>query len=169
MKHFVCFCVSTGSSPNTSLLSDQKGLWYTAPVLCHTAQCLLGNNLTSCARHIQAMCRGRGGREKKKRRWEGEREGREWWDKEAREKWEAERSGRERERTQSIQQSRLYHVIACQLRFKNKAFERPSRATVQSMLWKCLPRCHWHVPHGCTKHNQSLCEHVTWMTPALSL
>lgn len=98
MKHFVCFCVSTGSSPNTSLLSDQKGLWYTAPVLCHTAQCLLGNNLTSCARHIQAMCRGGGGREKKKRRWEGEREGREWWDKEAREKWEAERSGRERER-----------------------------------------------------------------------
>lgn len=26
MKHFVCFCLSTGSSPNTSLLSDQKGL-----------------------------------------------------------------------------------------------------------------------------------------------
>lgn len=26
MKHFVCFCLSTGSSSNTSLLSDQKGL-----------------------------------------------------------------------------------------------------------------------------------------------
>lgn len=26
MKHFVCFCLSTSSSPNTSLLSDQKGL-----------------------------------------------------------------------------------------------------------------------------------------------
>ena len=25
MKHFVCFCLSTGFSPNTSLLSDQKG------------------------------------------------------------------------------------------------------------------------------------------------
>lgn len=26
MKHFVCFCLDTGSSSNTSLLSDQKGL-----------------------------------------------------------------------------------------------------------------------------------------------
>lgn len=109
MKHFVCFCLSTGFFPNTSLLSEQKGpaifdvvcerervregaerggggsviQWYTAPVLCHTAQCLLGNNLTSCARHIQAMSRegARGGRkEKKKGEWgmEGEEiEGRE--------------------------------------------------------------------------------------------
>lgn len=86
MKHFVCFCLSTGSFLNTSLLSDQKGpaifdvvcgemgrgrgrgrrsviRWYTAPVRCHTAQCLLGNNLTSCARHIQAMSR-EGGKER---------------------------------------------------------------------------------------------------------
>lgn len=68
--------------------------WYTAPVLCHTAQCLLGNNLTSCARHIQAMSR-EGGKEKGGRGGkEGEEiEDREWWDKEAREKREAEGSG----------------------------------------------------------------------------
>lgn len=105
MKHFVCFCLSTGSSSNTSLLSDQKGpaifdvvcrggwgvgggigsvsSWYTAPTLCHTAQCLLGNNLTSCARHIQARRRkgSWGGREKG-----GGAERKEWWDKETGEK-----------------------------------------------------------------------------------
>lgn len=78
----------------------------------------------------------------------GKREkGREWWDKEAREKW-----GREGGGAQSIQQSCLYHVIACQLRFKNEAFQRPSRATVQSMLWKCLPRCDWRASHSSTKY-----------------
>lgn len=162
MKHFVCFCVSTGSSPNTSLLSDQKGLWYTAPVLCHTVQCLLGNNLTSCAQHIQAMSREEGGRRgKKKWRQEGERQ------RVMGQRGEGEvRLGGGG--PQSIQQSCLYHVIACQLRFRNEACERSSRATVQSMLWKCLPRRHWRASHSSTKYKPPFCEWVVRMTPALS-
>lgn len=62
---------------------------------------------------------------------------------------------------QSIQHPCLYHVITCQHKFKNKAFERPSRATVRSILWKCLPRPHWRVSWGYIKHDPPLREPVT--------
>lgn len=102
--------------------------------------------------------RGGGGRRDRRQRVMGQRgEGKE----RGRGKWECERESERRERTQSIQQPRLHHVIACQHRFKNKAFERPSRATVWSMLWKCWPRCHWHASHGRSKHNRPLRERVT--------
>lgn len=85
----------------------------------------------------------------------GEEEERDWG------KWECEQESERRERTQSIQQPRLHHVIACQHRFKNKAFEKPSRAPVWSMLWQCWPRCHWQASHGRSKHNRPLCDRMT--------
>lgn len=64
----------------------------------------------------------------------------------------------------SIQHPCLYHVITCQNRFKNKAFERPSRAPVQSIVWQCLPRPHWRVSPGHIKHDLPLREPVTHTT-----
>lgn len=186
MKHFVCFCVSTGSSPNTSLLSDQKGLAI-FDVVCgescggggereaeevSSSDIQLRSSVTqrsvcweiiwhlvldTSRRWVEKEGRkkeaGEGGRRDRRQRVMGQRgKGEE----RGRGKWEC-----ERERTQSIQKPRLHHVIACQHRFKNKAFERPSRATVWSMLWKCWPRCHWHASDGHSKRNRPLCDRMT--------
>lgn len=112
-----------------------------------TRLCLLGNNLTS---QSQMMTRWRGGEE-----------GREWWQ---RERKKRRRGGGGEGR--SIQYPCLYHVITCQHRFKNKAFERASRAIARSILWKCLPRPHWHVSRGYIKHNPPLREPVTHTPPS---
>lgn len=106
--------------------------------------CLLGNNLTS---QSQMMTRWRWGKE-----------GREWWQRERKKRRRGGGGGR------SIQYPCLYHVITCQHRFKNKAFESASRAIARSILWKCLPRPHWRVSRGYIKHDPPLCEPVTHTT-----
>lgn len=112
-----------------------------------TAPCLLGNNLTSQSKMMT--------------RWRGGKEGREWWQRERKRDGGVGVGGR------SIQYLCLYHVITCQHRFKNKAFERASRAIARSILWKCLPRPHWRVSRGYIKHDPLLREPVTHTTLVL--
>lgn len=143
MKHFVCFCGGTGSSPNTSLLSDQKGpvIYSSGPSVTQRGVCWeIIWRLASDTSKAAEWGEKRGGKKKKKRRREEKEERAMGLKKKRRRRSERPRGVEEWEREDADHRDGPYHVTACQLAFKNGAFERPSRAVARSMLWKCLLR-----------------------------